>query len=104
MMRRDAAANDGVPMSMGTNLGMLLEKAPHEVAARFATFISRRASTQSGFRRSFITAASRRQENNRRQQIVRTQRREQRRRRQFRHAKFHNWFRVILQDFSARKS
>src|SRR2546426_11224313 len=104
MMRRDAAANDGVPMSMGTNLGMLFDKAAHEIAARLATFISRGAATQRRFRRSFITAATRRQENNRRQQIVRTQRREQSSRRQFRHAKFHNWFRVILQDFSARKS
>src|SRR5437660_6536286 len=89
MMRPDAAANDGVPMSMGTNLGMLFDEGTHEVAARLATLVTRSATTQRGFRGSFITAASRRQENYRRQQIVRAQCREQRRRRHFRHAKFH---------------
>ena len=36
MMRRDAAADDRVPVTMVANLGILLDKAAHEIAALFA--------------------------------------------------------------------
>src|SRR5437660_275163 len=39
MMRGDSAAHDCVPMTVLTNLGILLNKAGHEIAPRIATLI-----------------------------------------------------------------
>src|SRR5687767_5289496 len=76
-------------MTMIANFGVLLDKAAHEIAARFAAVISRAPPAQSGFRCSFIAPPACRQENDCRQQIVRAERRQQCRRRHFRHAEFH---------------
>src|SRR5205085_2312361 len=91
VMRRDAAADDRVPMTMVANLGVLLDEAAHEIPARFTTIIFGCATAECCFRCSFIAAPAGRQKHDCRQQIVRTKRRQQSRRRHFRQAKFHLW-------------
>src|ERR1043165_9623815 len=88
MMRRDAATNDRVPMTMTTHFRVLLDKRAHEFAACLAATVVRITSRKRGLRRRLIAATSRRQENDRRQQVVTVERGDQRRRRHLRHALF----------------
>src|ERR1043166_6854386 len=88
MMRRDAATNDRVPMTMTTHFRVLLDKRAHEFAACLAATVVRITSRKRGLRRRLIATTSRRQENDRRQQVVTVERGDQRRRRHLRHALF----------------
>jgi hypothetical protein len=89
VMRRNAAANDRVPMSMTTHFRMLFDKRAHEIAARFTTAVVRIASRECGFRRGLIAATTRRHEHDRGKQVVTIKRRQQCRRRHLRHPQFH---------------
>ena len=88
MMRRHAALDDRIPVTMPAHLWMLLDESAHHRAARFTAFRVLVAPRQRSLRRRLIATPPRRQKDDGGQEIVSAERGEQNRGRHLRQVEF----------------